>query len=103
MSAAANLLLTIAGVVLIALVFYDIYATILRATKYPGPFSEFLNRGTWWLLTRLTRNLNRRLRHRLLSAVGPLLMPLLITILLLTLMTGFALIYLPRLETAFQL
>ena len=102
MSAGANLLLTITGVVLLVLVFYDIYATILRATKYPGPFSEILNRSAWWLITRLTRNLNRRLRHRLLSAVGPLLMPLLITILLLTLMTGFALIYLPRLETGFQ-
>jgi voltage-gated potassium channel Kch len=103
MSATANLLLTIAGVGLILLVFYDIYATILRATKYPGPFSEFLNRGLWWFISRLTRNFNRRLRHRLLSAVGPLLMPLLISVLLLTLMTGFALIYLPRLETQFQL
>lgn len=103
MSATANFLLTTAGVVLIVLVFYDIYATILRATKYPGLFSEFLNRGAWWLITRLTRNLDRRLRHRLLSAVGPLLMPLLITVLLLTLMTGFALIYLPRMETGFQL
>ncbi|HEX8369802.1 MAG TPA: potassium channel family protein [Pyrinomonadaceae bacterium] len=103
MSATANLLLTIAGVGLIILVFYDIYATILRATKYPGPFSEFLNRGAWWFITRLTQNLGRRLRHRLLSAVGPLLMPLLITVLLLTLMTGFALIYLPRLETGFQI
>jgi hypothetical protein len=103
MSATANILLTAAGGGLILLVFYDIYATILRATKYPGPFSELLNRGAWWLITRLTRDFNRRLRHRLLSAVGPLLMPLLITFLLLTLMSGFALIYLPRLETGFQI
>jgi hypothetical protein len=103
MSATANLVLTIAGIGLLILVFYDIYATILRATKYPGLFSELLNRGVWWFVARLTRNLNRRLRHRLLSAVGPLLLPLLISILLLTLMTGFALIYLPRLETGFQI
>ncbi|HLM02677.1 MAG TPA: potassium channel family protein [Pyrinomonadaceae bacterium] len=102
MSGTTNLLLTFAGVGLLLLVFYDIYSTILRATKHPGPFSEFLNRGLWWLMTRATRRLERRLRHRLLSAVGPLLMPLLIAFLLLTLMTGFALIYLPRIETAFQ-
>jgi voltage-gated potassium channel Kch len=103
MSATANLLLTLAGAGLLVLVFYDIYATILRATKYPGPFSEMLNRSIWWLVTQLTRKLSRRFRHRILSAAGPLLMPLLIALLLLTLMTGFALIYLPRLETDFQM
>jgi hypothetical protein len=102
MSSTANFLLTAAGVVLILLVFYDIYATILRATKYPGLFSEVLNRGVWWIMSRLTRNLERRSRHRLLSAVGPLLLPLLIAALLLTLLTGFALIYLPRMETDFK-
>lgn len=102
MSATANILLTTAGVGLLLLVFYDIYATILRATKHPGPFSEFLNRGLWWLVTRATSRFERRLRHRLLSAVGPRLLPLLIALLLFLLMTGFALIYLPRIETAFQ-
>ncbi len=96
-------LLTAAGVILIALVFFDIYSTILRATKHPGPFSEFLNRGLWWLATRLTRNLNRRIRHRILSAVGPLLMPLLIGVFILLLLTGFALFYLPRMENGFKI
>lgn len=103
MSPVTNLLLTIAGVGLLGLVFYDIYSTILRATKQPGPFSEFLNRGFWWIATRLTCNLNRRWRHRLLSAVGPLLMPFLIALLISLLMTGFALIYLPRMETGFKI
>src|SRR5687768_9744042 len=102
MNPALSFLSTIVGLGLLVLVFYDIYATILRATKHPGPFSEALNRSLWWIITRLTRNLERRWRHRILSAVGPLLMPLLIALFLLTLLTGFALIYLPRLETEFN-
>ncbi len=98
-----NLLLTIAGAFLLALVFYDIYATILRATKHPGPFSEFLNRGLWRAVSRSTKNLDRRLRHRILSSIGPLLMPILIGVFILTLLTGFALIYLPRMETGFKI
>ncbi len=103
MDSVANFLLTALGVILIALVFYDIYATILRATKHTGPFSEFLNRGLWWVATRSTYNLNRRLRHRILSSVGPLLMPLLIGFFILMLLTGFALIYMPRMETSFKI
>jgi len=103
MDSVTNILLTIAGVVLLFLVFYDIYATILRATKHPGPFSEFLNRGLWWIATRLTHNLSRRLRHRILSALGPLLMPILIGFFILILLTGFALIYLPRMTTEFKI
>jgi hypothetical protein len=103
MNPLTNLVLTIAGIILLGLVFYDIYATILRATKQPGPFSEFLNRGLWGIATRMTFGLSRRLRHHFLSAVGPLLMPFLIAILIFLLMTGFALIYLPRMETGFRI
>jgi hypothetical protein len=97
-----DILLTISGLILLILVFYDVYATILRATKQPGPFSVFINKGLWQLATRATRNLNRRPRHWLLSAVGPLLMPSLISLFILTLITGFALIYLPQMETGFK-
>lgn len=103
MSLGINILLTATGVLLLALVFYDIYATILRATKHPGPISEFLNRGLWRLASRATGNVDRRLRHRTLSAIGPLLMPSLITVLILALITGFALIYLPRMGTDFKI
>jgi len=102
MNSTTNFLLTSAGVVLLAVVLYDIYATILRATKHPGPFSEFINRGFWRAASLSTRNLNRRWRHRILSAVGPLLMPFLIGFFILLLLTGFALIYLPRMETGFK-
>jgi len=103
MSSATEILLTIAGVAILFLVFYDVHATVLRATKQPGPFSTLLNRGSWWLATSLTRRLNRRFRHRILSKVGPLLMPAVISVFIVMLLTGFALIYLPRLETGFKI
>ncbi len=103
MNSATDILLITAGASIVALVLYDIHATILRATKQPGPFSTFLNRGLWWVAMRLTRRLSRRRRHRILSMVGPLLMPLVITLFILMLLTGFALIYLPRMETDFKI
>jgi hypothetical protein len=103
MNYGTDILLTIAGATILVIVFYDIYATILRATKQPGPFSTFLNRGLWWIATRATQRLDRRRRHRILSTIGPLLMPLLIAFFILMLITGFALIYLPRMETGFKI
>ncbi len=103
MDSVTNLLLTATGVILLALVFYDIYATILRATKHLGPFSEIINRGSWQMVSHLSQNLDRRWRHRILSSIGPLLMPILIGFFILVLLTGFALVYLPRMETGFKI
>ncbi len=97
-----TVLMTTLGGGLLALVFYDVYATILRATKRPGPISENVNHGLWWVATRFTKNLSRRWRHRLLTAVGPLLLPFLIALLLVFLITGFALIFLPHLAADFK-
>jgi hypothetical protein len=102
MNSVTAILLTVAGVAILVMVFYDIYATILRATKHSGPFSTLLNRGLWWIAKRATQQLSRRRRHRFLSPVGPLLMPSLIAFFILMLLTGFALIYLPRMETEFK-
>src|SRR5215204_2550852 len=101
MNLTTNILLTTAGFFLLILVFYDIFATILRATRYPGPISQLINRGLWWIFSNLTRNLDRRSRHRILSMVGPLLMPILIIVFVSALVTGFAFIYLPHIETDF--
>ena len=103
MNSAINILLTGAGVVLLLAVFYDVYATILRATKHQGPFSKLINRGLWWSARRFAQSLNRRRRHRILSTIGPLLMPSLVIFFILMLITGFALIYLPRMETEFKI
>ena len=102
MNSVTDILLTIAGAAILVLVFYDIYATILRATKHSGPLSTSLNRGLWWLAKRATQQFSRRRRHRFLSPVGPLLMPTLITFFILMMLTGFALIYLPRMDTEFK-
>ena len=88
---------------MLVFVFYDIYSTILRATKRQGFLSDFLNRGLWRIATRITCHLDRRWRHRILTSVGPLLMPLLIAIIVTMLITGFALVYLPRIETDFNI
>ena len=97
-----SVLLTSFGVFLLALVFYDVYATILRATKRPGPISEYLNRTLWWTATRITKKLDRRWRHRVLTGIGPLMLPLLITLLILFLVSGFALLYSSHLESDFK-
>ncbi len=98
-----TILLTALGGGLLVLVFYDIYATILRATKRPGPISENLNRGLWWVATRVTKKLSRRWRHRVLTGIGPLLLPVLIALLILLLVAGFALLYLPHFATRFKI
>lgn len=87
---------------LLLFVFYDVYTTILRATKRQGFIGEFLNRGLWKIATLLTCRLDRRWRHRILTSIGPILMPLLILILVSLLITGFALIYMPRMEIEFN-
>jgi len=103
MTLGTDILLTIAGAAILVLVFYDIYATILRATKHSGPFSTSLNRVLWWIATRSTQMLDRRRRHRILSIIGPLLMPLIIAFFILMLFTGFALLYMPRMDTDFKI
>lgn len=103
MGGITDLLLTAAGLILVILVFYDIYSTILRSSEYSGLFSKFLNRGLWRLALNLTRALKRRRRHRILANLGPMLMPIYITLLVSTLITGFALIYMPRMNSDFRL
>ena len=103
MSFTTNVLLTIIGFILLGLVFYDIYSTILRSSEYSGVLSRMLNRGLWRLALRLTRKTDRRRRHRILSSIGPLLLPLFITLLVTMLITGFAFIYMPRMTTDFRI
>ncbi len=103
MNSATNFLLTLAGALLLAIVLYDIYATVLKATKQSGLFSTFLNRSLWRAARIAAQKFDRRHRHRILSKIGPLLMPLVIALFILTLVTGFALIYLPQIETGFKI
>ncbi|HEV2763650.1 MAG TPA: potassium channel family protein [Pyrinomonadaceae bacterium] len=94
---------TALGVMLVALVGYDVYATILHARGRGGPVSEGLNRGVWTLARRIAFRLPRSRRHRLLNLFGPVLMPGLIVVYLFIAVVGFALVYYPRMPSQFVL
>jgi len=95
-------LFTALGVLLILLVVYDVYATILDARARAGPISETLNRSVWGLARRIAFRLPRPRRHRFLNALGPLLLPALIAVYIGSLVSGFALIYFPRMPAHFN-
>jgi hypothetical protein len=95
-------LFTAGGLLLLLFVAYDVYATILDASGRAGPLSALLNRGVWGAARRVASRFSGNRRHRLLNLVGPMLMPSLIVLYLLLLITGFALIYLPRMPAEFN-
>src|ERR1044071_4197300 len=92
---------TVLGLSVLALVVYDVYATILHARARSGPIGETLNRTVWWLVRGVAFKLSRTRRHRLLNVIGPLLQPLLIILFIALLALGFALIYYPRMPANF--
>jgi hypothetical protein len=94
-------LFTALGLSIIALVAYDVYATILHARARSGPIGEALNRSLWSAARAIAFKLSRPRRHHLLNLIGPLLLPLLIIIFITLLITGFALIYYPRMPADF--
>jgi len=96
-----KLLFTAAGLGLLLLVVYDVYATVLHASARYGPIGERLNRAVWRDAKWLAFRLGRARRHKLLNIVGPLLLPLLIAAYIVTLIFAFALIYYPRVPEHF--
>ncbi len=94
-------LYTAAGLLLLLFVAYDVYSTILDASGRAGPLSAFVNRSVWAVARSLAFRFSPNRRHRLLNLVGPMLMPGLIVLYLLLLISGFALIYLPRMPAEF--
>ncbi|MCA1567066.1 MAG: potassium channel family protein [Acidobacteria bacterium] len=97
-----HFLFTAAGLLVLLFVAYDVYATILDASGRAGPLSGWVNRGVWAAARTLAVRFSNNRRHRLLNLVGPMLMPSLIVLYLLLLITGFALIYLPRMPAEFS-
>ncbi len=87
---------TAAGFVLLALIVFDIYATVLHSSARYGPVGESLNRSVWRLARGLASRLSRPSRHRLLNMIGPLLLPLLIGVYIVLLTLAFALVYYPQ-------
>jgi hypothetical protein len=96
-----NILFTTAGVALLLLIVFDVYATVLHASARYGPIGERLNRTVWRLARAVASRLSRLRRHKLLNIVGPLLMPLLVTTYIVLLIFAFALIYYPHIPKDF--
>ena len=94
---------TAAGSVLLALITFDIYATVLHSSARYGPVGESLNRSVWRLARGAAFRLSRARRHRLLNMLGPLLLPLLIVVYVLLLVLAFALIYYPHIPQDFAI
>jgi len=92
---------TAAGFVLLTLIVFDIYATVLHSSARYGPVGESLNRSVWRLTRAAAFRLSRANRHRLLNMVGPLLLPLLIVVYVVLLILAFALIYYPHIPDNF--
>jgi hypothetical protein len=92
---------TAAGFVLLALIIFDIYATVLHSSARYGPVGESLNRSVWRVTRAAAFRLSRANRHRLLNMVGPLLLPLLIVVYVVLLVLAFALIYYPHVPRGF--
>ena len=97
------ILSTIAGVALILLIVFDVYATVLHASARNGPVGERLNRAVWRLSRFIAIRLSRVRRHMLLNIVGPVLMPLLVITYIILLVCAFALVYYPRIPEQFAL
>ena len=93
---------TAAGAVLLALIIFDVYATVLHSSARYGPVGESLNRSVWRFARSLAFRLSRANRHRLLNMVGPLLLPLLIVVYIFLLVLAFALVYYPHMPGGFH-
>jgi hypothetical protein len=92
---------TTAGVVLLLLIIFDVYATVLHSSARYGPVGESLNRSVWRTVRATAFRLSRTHRHKLLNMVGPLLLPLLIVVYIVLLVLAFALIYYPHIPADF--
>jgi hypothetical protein len=93
--------MTFLGILLLLLVAYEAYTTILDVRGRAGPISDTLTRSLWRTTHFIAFYFSRHLRHKLLNIIGPLLLPILVAILIVMLITGFALIYLPRMPDQF--
>ncbi len=88
----ASLLVTLAGVLLVGLVFLDVFLTVLHP-QAESPFSSRLQRALWRGLRGLSHALRGRARHRVLGQAVPLMIAALVTAWLGLLLVGFGLIY----------
>ncbi|MFN4249944.1 potassium channel family protein [Deinococcus sp.] len=87
-------LLTLLGLVLLAVLCLDVYATVFVPTGQPGPLSGRLYRRCWHLWHRRFGDGSTRSRHHL-ARVGPLLVPLTVLVWAALLWLGFTMVLVP--------
>ncbi len=92
---------TAAGVGLLLVIIYDVYATVLHSSARYGPIGERLDRGVWRVARTVAFMLPRMKRHKFLNLVGPLMLPFLLLTYIVLLVFAFALIYYPHLADSF--
>ena len=92
---------TAAGVGLLLVIIYDVYATVLHSSARYGPIGERMDRGVWRAARMVASTQPRMRRHKLLNLIGPLMLPTLLLTYILLLVVAFALIYYPHLATDF--
>lgn len=89
---AVSVLVTILGVVLISVTFFDVFITVLHP-QAESPFSSRLQTSTWRVLRLVTRPLRGRWRHRVLGLAIPLLIVVLVGVWVTLMAVAFGLIY----------
>lgn len=92
MALIGSLLVTGVGVLLVGLVFLDVFLTVLHP-QTESPFSTRLQRGLWRGLRSLARLWRGQARHHVLGQAVPLMIAVLVVIWLCLLLIGFGLIY----------
>ncbi len=82
-----------AGILLLLVLFFDVFLTVFHAQGKPGPLTHVQSRTVWSLFRRLGSGKGGRLRPKLLSFAAPLMIVLTLMIWVVLLTAGFACIY----------
>ncbi|MEO6458159.1 MAG: potassium channel family protein, partial [Chloroflexia bacterium] len=85
-------LVTIVGLLLVGLTFFDVFVTVLHP-QAESPFSSRLQTFTWRTLRLASRPLKGRSRHRVLALAVPLLIVVLVATWVTLMVVAFGLIY----------
>jgi hypothetical protein len=94
-----NILIHLAGVLLVLLTLVDIFFTVLFPASGHGPLRRPMTRMTWYVFRTLARRLPGRRRRDVLAYIGPVLVGLSIAVWPVLLIAGWAMIYYPALGT----
>jgi hypothetical protein len=97
--AALEILLPVIGVAVLAGVGADVFMTVLNPAVYGGPLTRWLCQLIWAVFRRLSRGRQGPRRHRALAVAAPAMAVTTVVVWLMLLIVGFALIYLPWMDT----